>query len=540
MPHPSTSSAYGIWSLNEIRDAVRGENWPLLIPEGAWDLSYAYYQAPEGNAFDASAIELFATVSVNTNVPNITGVFFKPDGTKMYAAEQSTDAVHEYSLSTPFVLSTITHTQSFNVQSEETTLEDIFFKPDGTKMFIIGSASDSIHEYTLSTAWDISTASLTAQFSVSSQDGVPNAVFFKPDGTKMYVTGNLLDGVAEYDLSTAWDVSSASFVHSASTGTNRTGLSFSPDGTKMLVVASTQLQVYTLSTAWDVSTRAIDYNSTLNDTTNAEGMWIDSTGSNLFIADLGANEVQHYLIGGFNTSANAPNPSGITFKPDGTKMYVCDINGDGVYAYNLSTPFDLSTASFSESYSTGNINPRETVFKPDGTKMYVYADGNSDSVYEYDLSTAWDVSAASLNQSVSFTAQEATPSGMTFKPDGTKMYLVGTSTDDVLEYDLSTAWDISTASFNQGFSVQINPLCIQFKSDGTRFFTSHINFGLGQYDLSTPWDVSTASFVQDYSFNARVEGLYVTDAGTKMFAVTANSSTTDDYVWSFNLGVRPE
>jgi len=28
MPHPSTSSAYGIWSLNEIRDAVRGENWP--------------------------------------------------------------------------------------------------------------------------------------------------------------------------------------------------------------------------------------------------------------------------------------------------------------------------------------------------------------------------------------------------------------------------------------------------------------------------------------------------------------------------------
>ena len=32
MPHPSTSSAYGIWGLNEIRDAVRGENWPTEIP----------------------------------------------------------------------------------------------------------------------------------------------------------------------------------------------------------------------------------------------------------------------------------------------------------------------------------------------------------------------------------------------------------------------------------------------------------------------------------------------------------------------------
>jgi len=29
MPHPSTSSAYGIWSLNEVRDAVRGDNWPI-------------------------------------------------------------------------------------------------------------------------------------------------------------------------------------------------------------------------------------------------------------------------------------------------------------------------------------------------------------------------------------------------------------------------------------------------------------------------------------------------------------------------------
>jgi len=28
MPHPTSDSAYGIWSLNEVRDAVRGENWP--------------------------------------------------------------------------------------------------------------------------------------------------------------------------------------------------------------------------------------------------------------------------------------------------------------------------------------------------------------------------------------------------------------------------------------------------------------------------------------------------------------------------------
>lgn len=34
MPHPSSDSAYGIWSLNEIRDAERGDNWPEVIYVG--------------------------------------------------------------------------------------------------------------------------------------------------------------------------------------------------------------------------------------------------------------------------------------------------------------------------------------------------------------------------------------------------------------------------------------------------------------------------------------------------------------------------
>jgi hypothetical protein len=33
------------------------------------------------------------------------------------------------------------------------------------------------------------------------------------------------------------------------------------------------------------------------------------------------------------------------------------------------------------------------------------------------------------------------------------MYVVGTTGDDVNEYDLNTAWDITTASYLQNFSV---------------------------------------------------------------------------------------
>ena len=48
MPHPSTSSAYGIWSLNEVRDAVRGDNWPT-------EVAGAVIQNPEATTSNTTA-----------------------------------------------------------------------------------------------------------------------------------------------------------------------------------------------------------------------------------------------------------------------------------------------------------------------------------------------------------------------------------------------------------------------------------------------------------------------------------------------------
>lgn len=51
--------------------------------------------------------------------------------------------------------------------------------------------------------WDISTATYNAvlpEFNVATQDTSPQGVFFKPDGTKMYVIGSAGDAVYEYDI----------------------------------------------------------------------------------------------------------------------------------------------------------------------------------------------------------------------------------------------------------------------------------------------------------------------------------------------------
>jgi len=118
----------------------------------------------------------------------------------MYIVGSSGDAIYEYNLSTAWDVSTASYLQNFGISSEETAPESVFFKPDGTKMYITGTSGDDVNEYNLSTAWDVSSASYLQNFSVSAQDSIPVKVFFKDDGLKMYIVGASTDSVYEYDL----------------------------------------------------------------------------------------------------------------------------------------------------------------------------------------------------------------------------------------------------------------------------------------------------------------------------------------------------
>ena len=69
------------------------------------------------------------------------------------------------------------------------------------------------------------------------------------------------------------------------------------------------------------------------------------------------------------------------------------------------------------------------------------------------MTTAFDVSTASFDSSFSVNGQEVYPHALAFNTDGTKMFVAGYSGHDVNEYTLSTAWDVSTASFVDSFDI---------------------------------------------------------------------------------------
>ena len=101
--------------------------------------------------------------------------------------------------------------------------------------------------------------------------------------------------------------------------------------------------------------------------------------------------------------------------------------------------------------------------------------------------TAWDVSTAEYLQEFSVAAKELNPQGVFFKPEGTKMYTIGYGGDTVDEYDLGTAWSVITAEYLQEFSVaagDINPMCVFFKPDGLKMYTIGTDFTtVDEYDL---------------------------------------------------------
>jgi hypothetical protein len=244
----------------------------------------------------------------------------------------------------------------------------------------------------------------------------------------------------------------------------------------------------------------------------------------------------------FSVAAQDTSPEGLFFKPDGTKMYVVGSTGDDINEYSLSTPWLASSASYVQNFSvaTESTIPTDLFFKPDGTKMYVVDDSGND-VNEYDLGTPWDISSASYLQTFSVAGQQTNPFGLFFKPDGTKMYTCGTQVPaSVQEYDLSTAWDISSASFVQNFLVntqESNPRALSFKTDGTKMYVAGHGNDVNEYALSTPWNISTSTYAQNFSTSSQdflLSGLFFKPGG-EAFYITGR---TNDTVYQYNIATE--
>ena len=192
---------------------------------------------------------------------------FSNDGTRMFVVGSDSDAVNEYVMSTAFDVSAAEFVDSTPVSSRQTFPSGMAFSNDGTRMFVVGIVSDAIYEHALSAAFDVSAvASVTERFDVSPQDNNPSGMAFSNDGTKMFVIGGEHDSVYEYALSAAFDVSTAEFVSPPFSVTSQditpTGMAFSNDGAKMFIIGinSDAVNEYALSSVYPITVTGLGNN----------------------------------------------------------------------------------------------------------------------------------------------------------------------------------------------------------------------------------------------------------------------------------------
>jgi len=231
-----------------------------------------------------------ATITSQTTA----GIFirFNSDGSKLFVFSDDVQAaVREYSLSTPYDLSTLSYTQKLDVYLEVAeTVTGFAMSLDGAKLYVLERGdSAEIHEWTLSTGFDLSTATYTRGHRVSEYDN--DSIYgcrISGDGTKFYIWWLSNNGdVYQHSLSTPYNVSTESFdaFYDINDSFDHVrDITFTDSGSKVWVLNNTgEILQRNLATPYDLSTAsAVQATGTRPEGTSALAFEFTADGERLF------------------------------------------------------------------------------------------------------------------------------------------------------------------------------------------------------------------------------------------------------------------
>lgn len=517
-------------------------------PTANWDLSYATY---------TGAGVGYKDITQQTNTVN--DLVFSTDGTKMYVLNETTATIYQYSMPTAFDIGAASYdSKSKNISAQETTPKSFAFSSDGTKMYAVGTLY--VRYYTLSTPWDISTATYVSLMNPS-LDSQLGGITFKPDGTIIYLTGDQSNRVYSIALATAWDIFSySSFLGTISydsftlttQSTTPKKVFLKSDGTKMYLITKTSFSYeYNLSTPWDIRTATY---TGIYDYHGDQGITFSDDGNYLIVSKVtdyvtiakypttflgvsspwSLSDIDLYPVSSENGKLDLSSSyTSVYFKNTGTDVYLT-LNS-AIDQASMSTPWNINTMEYpSNRYSPPNVtNITDMYLNSDGTKMYLY--NSSDyKIYQYTLATPWSTNTA-ISDNKTFTTTETVPTSMSFNNTGTKVFFAGNTNDKIYEYGLSTPWDISTA-YSIGFfdfSTPGNPASFCFKNDGSKIYIiSDTNSQIYEYRLWVNWSFSggatllstynASSFIRrprSIAFDSSGSNLYILALGANLFRI---------------------
>lgn len=431
------------------------------------------------------------------------------------------------------------HATSTNAGTPDGTVPNsIYMKDDGTKIWGValdmrwmsesGSSSDgdTLVEFTLTTAYDISTATWST-YHVFTDDNVknPGAMGFSADGTVLLVDGRDYypsnPRLSKYNLSSAWNISTISYSGSTSYSTLNSNFEVSPINIDFYqgLSSSKPTKAFFTSTdlfatpqttyySYDMSVTGSSPTFTLTGSTSSDGALPFANGSKRLVS--ASNVVNH----GFDT-----------------------IPARVVKVLSLSTAYDYDTlgsynpATFATTTPTGvtlvdgdiNVEHQGWNFKypnvcicwsSDGTKVFYLGQTTSDTqpkIYTENCTTPWTLEGVNFNVSsttnstytLPWTSSRYKALGIELNNDGTKLFITWAtyltsgsffnrtyySYNYILEFDM-TAYAPNTIANNGTVLTQSR----QHTYDNG-YSSSSIEGGLAAYNLQTRFSTDGLSLL---------------------------------------------
>lgn len=277
------STTSDMFSQLDVRETITNTSEVSV----AWNTDYARYDG----VFD-------------TTLGDANNVFISPEGTEIYITEHNggggTSNLRQYTLSTPWNITTATLTRTLDIDAagRDDKAADIFFTPDGLKMYVLGTENNRIYEYSLSTAWDISTTTYVTQSpALGGEDGVVTGMYIREDGKQVFMCGTAADKIHQYIMSTAWDISSMELVEDvAFTPLNPDSLFFSRDGVYAFITNNGgNLHRWDMTSVFKISTATTDKTFASAPAGTVVGVAFSTVGTKMYLL-LTDGKIQEYTI----------------------------------------------------------------------------------------------------------------------------------------------------------------------------------------------------------------------------------------------------